>query len=207
MTREGPVAGFRWTHFNAQGLGQLASAVLPSGAQHAFTLGATQAGDEVLAQLASAHGVTAVVDGLMRDGALEVVGPHELECASDLKRRPALLQKVAHDAREQSVREQLRAVPGFEALKASPGPRIAGILGARLRRLRLGRSHRFCATLLIGKTIELAGNARGRAMQGACDMARRELLLTHDHNGDSFLKGEVYLVCPYDSTLLGGCCN
>lgn len=194
---------------HTQSLGQLAPAVLTSGSRHTLALGASQAGNEVFAQLASRHGVNAVVGGLMLDGALGVVGPHELECASDLKRRPALVQKVTHHAKEQRVRGQLRAAPSFETLKTSSRARSTSIVSAMPHslRLRLGVSHRFIAAVPIGETMQFTGNGRGRAMQGAGYVARRALLLTHDHDGGSFFRGELFVMCSHGSTLLDGCCT
>lgn len=80
-----PVIGLRWPHMDAQHLGQLAPAAFPTRAWHAFALRPTQAGNQVLAQLARTHGIDAVVDGLVRDAALGVIGPHELECARYLR--------------------------------------------------------------------------------------------------------------------------
>jgi hypothetical protein len=62
-----------------------------------------QTGDEFLAQLAARHRVDAVVDGLVRDAAIQIVGPHALECAGNLGRRPALQQEVVHHAEEHAV--------------------------------------------------------------------------------------------------------
>jgi hypothetical protein len=100
----------------------LTSAVLPSASRYALALGASQARNEVIAQPASGHGVNAVVDGLVRGIALEIIGPHELECACDLKWRPALVQKETHNAKEKGVRGQLRNAPKFEALKRALEP-------------------------------------------------------------------------------------
>jgi len=199
------VAGFRCSHVNTQSLGQLTSAVLPSVSRHKLALDATQTGNEVLAQLAFGHGIDTVVDCFEPDGALGIMGPDELECASDLKRRPMLGQKVTYNAKEQGVWGQLRDAPGFETFKASSGVSSACIVRAWRHNSRL--RCRLSATLPLGETMVLTGNGRGRAMLGACDMARRALLLTHDHDGGSLFRGELFVMGSHDSTLLDGCCN
>lgn len=50
---------------NAQHSGQLSPAIFSTLTRHAFALGTTQAGDQILAQLPVGHGIDADVDGLL----------------------------------------------------------------------------------------------------------------------------------------------
>jgi hypothetical protein len=119
----------------------------------------------------------------MLDAALGVVGPHELECTSSLKRRPALVLKVTRNTKKQRDRGQFIAALGLEMLKTSSRARSTSIVSAMRHnlRLRLGISRRFIATEPIGETMKFMGNGLGRAMQVEYDMARRALPLNHDH--------------------------
>jgi hypothetical protein len=73
-------------------------------------------------QLPAGHGLYAVVDVPVRDGASRALGPHAPECARDLRvrGRPAFGQIVACHTKEHGVHRQLGATPGFEVLVASP---------------------------------------------------------------------------------------
>jgi hypothetical protein len=51
------------------------------------------------------------------------------------------------------------------------------------------------------KALEFAGDGRGRAMQGARDVARRVLLVTHHHDFGSLFGGELFVVRYYSNTL------
>lgn len=149
------VVGFGWPHMDTQHFGQLPPAIFTARAWHALALGSAQAGKQVLAQLAPGHGIDAVVDGLVRDGALGVIGPHALECARDLRKRPALVQKVVHHAKEHSVHRQFGTTTGFEVLPAGTHTSGSGVVGTFPFR------HKSRTVLPSGKALEFAGDGRG----------------------------------------------
>lgn len=79
---------------DAQHLGQVTPAVFTPRAGHALALRPAQAGNQVLVQqIPTRHGIDAVVDGLVRDGAQGIFGPHVLRRARDLRWRPPFGQK------------------------------------------------------------------------------------------------------------------
>lgn len=190
-----------WPHMDAQHFRQLAPAVFSPGSRHALTLRHAQAGNQVLAQLPTEHGIDAVVDGLVQNGALRVIEPHALECARDLGRRPALGQKVMHHAKEHSVHRQFVVASGFEALAASPQTSSAGIVG------KLRCRHKSRTVLTSGKALEFACDGRSRAKQGERNVPRRAFLLFHHHDRGSLFRGELFVMHSHGSTLLDGGCT
>lgn len=77
--------------------------ILAPAERHALGLGTAQRGNQVFAQLAFGHGVDAHVVAHVRHGALECIGPHELECARSLRGRLALGQEVLDLAKGQGA--------------------------------------------------------------------------------------------------------
>ena len=201
VARKRPIVGLGRANMNAQHIGQLTSAVFTPRARYALALRSAQAGDQVLAQLPAGHGVDAVVDGLVRNGAVRVIGPHALECARDLRGRPALRQKVLHDAKEHGVHRQLGTTPWLEALAPCTHTSRAGVVGTSHLR------HECRSVLPTGKPLEFAGDGRRRAMQGARNVARRALLVAHHHDRGSLFRGELFVVRSHYRTLLDGCCT
>jgi hypothetical protein len=51
-------------------------------------------GDQLLAKLTVRHSIDRLVDGLVRDLVLGMIGKHSLQCAADLLRRPLVSQHV-----------------------------------------------------------------------------------------------------------------
>lgn len=196
-----PVIGLRRPYMDAQHLGQLAPVIFTARAWHALALGSAQAGNQVLAQLPTGHGIDAVVDGLVRDGALRAIGPHPLESARDLRRRAALVQKVVHHAKEHSAHRQFGTTTDFEALPVGTYTSGSGVVGTYPCR------HKSRTVLPSGKALEFAGDGRGRAMQGARNVARRALLVPHHHDRGSLLRDELFIVRSYGSTLLDMYCT
>ncbi len=60
-----PVFNLRWTHMDAEHVGNLASSVLAFATQCSFVVGLAQTGDQFPAQLSDGLGVDAVVDRLV----------------------------------------------------------------------------------------------------------------------------------------------
>lgn len=75
------------------------------------------------------------------------------------------------------------------------------------RRSCCGVSELDRTVLLGGKLFEFAGDGRGRAMQGACDVARKALLVLHHHDRRSLFRGEMFVVHSHAGTLLDRCCT
>lgn len=180
---KGPVASLGRAHMDAEHLGQLAPAVFPARAGHAFALCPAQTGNPVLAQFVPGHGIDAIVDGLLGDGALGIIGPHVLECVRDLRWRPAFGHKVLHHAKEHGIHRQLGAAPGLETLSA--GTHTGDTGGMDAARIR----HKGRTVLPGGKALELPGNGRGRAMQGTRDVACRASIVLHLHDRGSLFRG------------------
>ena len=44
-------------------------------------------------------------------------------------------------------------------------------------------------------------------MQGACDVARKALLVLHHHDRRSLFRGEMFVVHSHAGTLLDRCCT
>ncbi len=201
VPRERPVAGVGWAHMNAQQIGHLAPAILTPVARHAFGLGAAQTGDQILSQLAFGHGVDAGVDGFVRDGARGFIGPHEFECARDLRGRPTLGQEVLNHAKEHGVGGQLGALAAFEAGASSSQAGGAGVVHRR------GVS-RLCRSIRLGaKALEFAGDGRRYAVQRQCDLPRRAVVRLHQHDRRSFSSRELFVVLVHRGTLPVGCCT
>ena len=81
----------------------------------------SEAGDQVLAQLALGEGVDRVVDGLVGDVHVGFVGEHGLECPRDLLRRPQPAQKMADHRPQHAFWAQLPGRPGLHlARQARP---------------------------------------------------------------------------------------
>ncbi len=186
---------------NAQHIWHLSPAGFTPRARHALALRPAQAGNQVLAQIPTRHGVDAIVDGLVRDGELGIFGPHALECARDLGQRPAFSQKVVHHTKEHGVHRQFGTKPALEALAACTHTCSAGIVG--ISRLR----HKRRTVLPTSKPLELSGVGRGRAMQGAGDLPRRALLVQQHYDRGSLFRGELYVVLSHGGTLPDGCCT
>ena len=198
---EGPVSGLGWAHMNAQQIGHLAPAVLAPAAWHALGFGPAQTGNEILAQLALGHGVDAGVDALVGDAALGFIGPHELECARDLRGRPTLRQEVLDDTKEHGVGGQLGVFAAFEASASGTQASGAGIIGSRC----VGRR---CGSIRPGaKARQFAGDGRRRAVQRPRDLARRAVVRLHHHDRRSFFSSELFVVLAHRGTLPAGCCT
>jgi len=198
---EGPVVGLGWAHMDAQQIGHLAPAILTPAARHALGLGTAQTGDQVFAQLALGHGVDAGVDGFVRDGSLGFIGPHELECARDLRGRPSLGQEVVNHAKEHGVTGQLGAFAALEA--GAPGTQTGGagvVPGRRAchRRRSIGPG---------AKALEFAGDGRRRAAKPHSDLPRRAVVRLHHHDRRSFFSRELFVVLAHRGTLPVGCCT
>jgi hypothetical protein len=170
-------------------------------ARHKFALGSVQAGNQVLAQVPTERGIDAVVDGLVRDGALGVIGQHTLECACLFAGRPLLRQKVLHHAKEQCVNRQIGAAPRLESVPAGTNTSRAGIVGT----IRLKCRHKSRTVLPSGKALEFLGDGRERAEQGARDVARRAMLVPDHYDRGSLFRCEKFVVRSHSSTLLDGC--
>lgn len=198
---KGPVAGFGRAHMDAQQIGHLAPAILAPAARHALGLGPTQTGDQVLAQLALGHGVDAGVDALVGDGALGFIGPHELECARDLRGRPSLGQEVLNHAEEHRVGGQLGALAAFEA---SASGAQAGSTGVVLN----CRAGHCCWTIWPGlKARQLSGNGRRGSAQRQGDLPRRAVVRLHHHDRRPFFRRQLFIVLAHRGTLPVGCCT
>ncbi len=191
---EGPLVGLGRTQVDAHSVGQLTTPVLATRARHALGLRTPQTGDEFLAQLAARHRVDAVVDGLVRDAAIQIVGPHALECAGNLGRRPALQQEVVHHAEEHAVFGQLGVASALEAHRASTRagcPRIVGAAAAACR-------HEGRALRPLQRSPDLARDRRRRASQRAGNAACRAALLQQDHDGGALLGAQVLVVRSHE---------
>lgn len=95
---------------------------------------------------------------------MRVIGPQALKCVCDLRRRPALVQKVVHRTKEHSVHQQLGATPGFEALAASPHTSGSGVV------ITFPFRHKSRTARPSGSELDFVGD-RGRAMQGKRNVA------------------------------------
>ena len=198
---EGPVVGLGWAHMNAQQIGHLSPAILAPAARHALGCGPAQTSDQVFAQLAFGHGVDAGVDGFVRYGALGFIGPHELECARDLRGRPSLGQEMLYDTKEHGVGGQFGALAAFEASPPGTQASGAGVIGSR----GVGRR---CRAIRPGaKAFEFAGDGRRCAVQGQRDLARRAVVCLHHHDRCSFFSRELFVVLAHRGTLPVGCCT
>ncbi len=198
---KGPVAGFGRAHMDAQQIGHLTPAILAPAARHALGLGPTQTGDQVLAQLTLGHGVDAGVDALVGDGALGFIGPHELECARDLRGRPTPRQEVLDHTEEHGVAGQFGA---FATLEASAPGTQAGGAGVVLSR-RTGHCRR---TIWPGrKARQFSGDGRRGSAQRQGDLPRRAVVRLHHHDRRPFFGRQLFVVLAHQGTLPGGCCT
>ncbi len=198
---KGPVAGFGRAHMDAQQIGHLAPAILAPAARHALGLGPTQTGDQVLAQLTLGHGVDAGVDALVGDGALGFIGPHELECACDLRGRPTPHQEVLDHTEEHGVAGQFGA---FATLEASAPGTQAGSAGVVLSR----RAGHCCRTIWPGrKARQFSADGRRGSAQRHGDLPRRAVVRLHHHDRRPFFGRQLFVVLAHRGTLPVGCCT
>ena len=131
VARDQPVFDLGRAHVDALPVRNLAPPVLTAAARLARAATLSQAGDELLAQLASRGHVDRAVDGLVRHPVVRPIGEGPRQYPGDLLRRPARQQQLM-DHRPQRRVVELAQHPRFASTAAcSP-----------LRRLRaIDRSH------------------------------------------------------------------
>ena len=111
VARHQPVIDFRRPHVDADGIKQMAASILAARAPLPLAAALPQASDQLPAQLTLGACVDRRIDGLVGDVSITVIGPHAMQCAGDLLRRPPLIQQSGDHAPQHAVRCQLGRRP------------------------------------------------------------------------------------------------
>lgn len=107
---------------NTDQVRDLLTAIHTARSRAALSVLLRQAGDQLLSKLTVRHSIDRLINGLVRDMILGMIGKHSLQCAADLLRRPSVSAHIEDNG------IQVRAFDQF-ASGAATGSSYAGPFG------------------------------------------------------------------------------
>lgn len=169
---------------NALHILDLAPAVDATAARLAHLVVMTQAGDQLALQLAAWMQIDRVVDRLVRDRFVGVVGPHGSQYVRNLLRRPECVQALPYNLEERAIDVELGRAPRCDTTRVTLLVGQVCVVGSRSRR-----------------PAQFTADRTGRATKTSGNGSDTALVVAHGHHDGAFLRRQMGIDFRHGSTL------